>query len=80
MQADRNRQGDLEANFRRVWVLTALVEDYFVLRNRWYEGPNVSFRWLQENGPDVLDLFQSALRPVAKLAAIKHVAEAVVAA
>ena len=40
-------QGDLEGNFRRVWLLYALLEDYFALRGMWYEGPKAALKWLR---------------------------------
>lgn len=50
---DRASVGDAEGNFRRAWLVTALLEDYFVFRNRWYEGPKLSLQWLRDNQPDV---------------------------
>ncbi|MEP7100536.1 MAG: nucleotidyltransferase domain-containing protein, partial [Burkholderiales bacterium] len=38
----RSARGDVEGNYRRVWLLTALLEDYFVIRGRWFEGPKKS--------------------------------------
>ena len=35
----RAEKGDPEGNFRRHWLLMALLEDYFALRGRWYLGP-----------------------------------------
>ena len=61
--AVRMRRGDAEANFRRAWLLTALLEDYFVLRGRWYEGPKKSLAWLKANDPSGLALFEVALAP-----------------
>jgi len=33
----RMRRSDIEGNFRRAWLLTALLEDYFRLRGMWYQ-------------------------------------------
>ena len=68
---DRLRAGDAEGNYRRVWLLTALLEDYFVFRNRWYEGPKAAFNWLRRHRPDVCAKFASALEPDADLSAIR---------
>jgi predicted nucleotidyltransferase len=75
---DRIRARDEEANFRRVFLLTLLLEDYFLLRNRWYEGPKASFAWLRQNRPDVYGRFQRALKPNAPIAAIEALIEVVV--
>jgi hypothetical protein len=76
---DRLRAGDAEGNYRRVWLLTALLEDYFVFRNRWYEGPKAAFNWLRRHRPDVCAKFASALEPDADLSAIRDLTAAVVA-
>lgn len=76
---DRARQGDAEGNFRRIWLLTSLLEDYFALRGRWYEGPNASFIWLRQHQPSISALFDKALKPDADLTSIATLAEAVLA-
>jgi uncharacterized protein len=68
---DRAAMEGAEANYRRVWLLTALLEDYFALRNRWYEGPKISLQWLRENAPTVHRQFEAALKPDAELSAIR---------
>lgn len=35
---ERTRRGDVEGNYRRVWLLQALLEDYFHIRGTWYQG------------------------------------------
>ncbi|HTR53693.1 MAG TPA: nucleotidyltransferase domain-containing protein [Kofleriaceae bacterium] len=67
----RARQGDLEGNFRRVWLLTALLEDYFVLRGEWYLGPKESFRFLSAERPTIYGLFEAALAGDADMSAIE---------
>src|SRR4051794_38471595 len=42
----RARQGDTEGDYRRSWLLMALLEDYFVIRGDWYHGPKKALRWL----------------------------------
>lgn len=59
----RARQGDAEANYRRAWLLTALLEDYFQLRGQWYLGPKQSLRWLREHDPAAYAAFDLALHP-----------------
>jgi predicted nucleotidyltransferase len=68
---DRSRAGDTEGNFRRVWLLTALLEDYFLIRGKWYRGPKESLQWLKRNDPRAHSAFQAALEPSAELTAIE---------
>ena len=60
---DRAREGDIEANYRRVWLLTSLLEDYFQLRDQWYLGPKKSLIWLKEHDPATYTAFDLALQP-----------------
>ena len=76
---DRLRAGDPEGNYRRVWLLTALLEDYFVLQNRWYEGPKAAFKWLRRHRPDVCAKFENALMPAADLPMISDLIAEVLA-
>ncbi|MDE1716125.1 nucleotidyltransferase domain-containing protein [Chromobacterium amazonense] len=69
--AARIARGDVEGNYRRAWLLTALLEDYFELRGLWYEGPKKSLRWLKANDELSGLAFDKALRPGAELAAIE---------
>lgn len=66
----RSRRGDAEGNYRRAWLLTALLEDYFHLRGLWYEGPKKAMAWLRLNDPGTSEAFEQALRPAAQLATI----------
>ncbi|WP_223253484.1 nucleotidyltransferase domain-containing protein [Chromobacterium amazonense] len=75
--AARMARGDIEGNYRRVWLLTALLEDYFVLRGLWYEGPKKALRWLEANDAQSWRAFDQALRPNADLAAIETLARCV---
>jgi len=56
-------RGDLEGNYRRVWLLSALLEDYFHLRGMWYQGPKKALRWLQEFDKPTYDAMRLALEP-----------------
>lgn len=76
----RLRRGDAEGNFRRVWLLTALLEDYFHLRGLWFEGPKRALSWLAEHDPPVHAAFDRALSPDAPTAAIEALVAAVVGA
>jgi hypothetical protein len=74
---ERSAQADIEADYRRTWLLMALLEDYFALRHLWYLGPKRSFRWLAANEPRVHEAFEAALRPGAELAAVRRLVEIV---
>jgi hypothetical protein len=76
---DRARTGDADGNFRRVWLLTTLLEDYFIIRNRRYEGPKLAPKWLRDNDPDTYFRFEQALRPGSDLSALRAVVAAVTA-
>lgn len=60
---ERTKQGDIEANFRRHWLLHELLECYFKLRNAWYLGPKESFKWLEHNDALTYIAFDKALKP-----------------
>ncbi len=61
--AARMLRADPEGNYRRVWLLTALLEDYFHLRGLWYQGPKKALRWLQQFDLPVYDAMRLALEP-----------------
>jgi hypothetical protein len=70
---------DIEAHYRRAWLLTQILEDYFRLRDRWYRGPRESLLWLKAEEPAVYALFAEALAPGADLAAIRRLVDGVTA-
>lgn len=74
---ERAAHPDIEAHYRRAWLLTALLEDYFALRHLWYPGPKQGLRWLEANHPGVYAAAGAALRPGATLDAIRGLVEAV---
>jgi uncharacterized protein len=74
---ERARYDHLEGQFRRVWLLTVLLEDYFHLRGKWYEGPKLSLSWLQENDPQTYSLYEAALRPAAAFSDVESLVQAV---
>jgi len=59
----RIRRGDVEADYRRHWLLYQLLEDWFALRGEWYEGPKAALADLRSRDPDVFAAFERALRP-----------------
>jgi hypothetical protein len=74
---DRAAASDIEGDYRRTWLLMALLEDYFAIRHRWYLGPKRSFQWLAANEPQAHAAFREALRPEADLEAIRRLVEVV---
>lgn len=69
---------DVEALYRRHWLLVDLLELYFVLRRRHYLGPKESFRWLAENDELAYRAFAAALRPGAEVVEIEGLVGVVV--
>lgn len=74
---DRANASDIEADYRRHWLLFDLLENYFHLRNRWYLGPKESFKLLKKESPDAYEVFQQSLRPNASFEAIEKLARLV---
>ncbi|MBI3554870.1 MAG: nucleotidyltransferase domain-containing protein [Deltaproteobacteria bacterium] len=68
---------DVEANFRRTWLLHDLLELYFKLRGTWYLGPRESFAWLRANDPASYKAFENALVPEASRGAVRILADRV---
>lgn len=68
----RMERGDAEGHYRRAWLLTSLLEDYFALRGLWYEGPKKALQCLGERDPAVAIALKSALQPGALPASIHH--------
>jgi predicted nucleotidyltransferase len=64
---------DIEAHYRRHWLLVDLLEFYFVLRRRHYLGPKESFRWLSTNDAPAYQAFAAALAPGASVGDVERV-------
>jgi len=75
----RIARGDLEAKYRRAWLLFESLEGYFKLRRRWYRGPKESFPWLAEHDPETHDAFARALEPEATMDELRALVERVLA-
>lgn len=76
----RGGSDDLEANYRRAWLLYELPEIYFKLRGRWYLGPKEGFAWLRENDAATHSLFELALSPSSSRGTLRMLAERVLSA
>jgi predicted nucleotidyltransferase len=77
-RAGRGEEGDVEGDYRRVWLLTALLEDYFTLRDRWFLGPKEAMRWLDREDRQSAAAFRAALRPQGTIGEIEALVERVV--
>jgi hypothetical protein len=75
---ERASRSDPEGDYRRHWVLTALLEDYFRLRGKWFEGPKAALRWLEQFDEGTFEAFRHALAPDADLEAISRLVPRVV--
>ena len=73
--ASRMERGDTEGNYRRSWLLTALLEDYFHIHGLWWMGPKKALQWLEQNEPKMHQSFVFALNPVASNQAIVSLVE-----
>jgi len=74
----RGGPDDVEAHYRRAWLLVDLLELYFVLRGRFFLGSKESLEYLEQNEPETFHLFAKALVPGADVAAIEALVRQVV--
>lgn len=66
----RIARGDIEAHYRRHWLLYQLLEDYFTLRGERYRGPKLALAFLRDERPATFAVFERALAPGASLDAL----------
>ncbi len=62
---DRISRGDVEAKYRRAWLLHDALGDWFRLRRRWYRGPKEALAWLSQHDASAHAVFAHALEPTA---------------
>lgn len=62
---ERIARGDVEARYRRAWLLVDALPAWFRLRGRFYRGPKQSLAWLKDHEPATHTLFERALDPAA---------------
>lgn len=67
----RGGEVDIEAQFRRVWLLVDLLELYFVFRNKHFMGPKQSFLYLEQHDKEAHQAFRAALASGAPLSAVE---------
>lgn len=58
---ERSMGNDVESAYRRTWLVTSLLEDYFRLRNKRYLGPKQSFSWLKKFDKRTFKQFEMVL-------------------
>lgn len=75
---ERAKIADTEGNYRRVWLLTALIEDFYALRGEWYLGPKESFKNLKVSHPQIFNLYTKALKQEASIKDIEFLVEAII--
>jgi hypothetical protein len=75
---ERAKRGDTEGDYRRLWLLTALLEDYFSIRGLWYLGPKTSIQWLRRHDVSTYEALAGALKPGASIESIAVAVAAVV--
>jgi len=74
----RVRRDDVEAHYRRHWLLQQLLEDYFALRGARYRAPKEALAGLQVDVPAVFAAFERALAPGATDEDLEALVECVV--
>lgn len=74
----RIARDDLEARYRRHWLLYQLLEDWFALERRWYPGPKRALQALEVEVPALHAAFAAALAPGAGLDALERLVDGVV--
>lgn len=52
----------IETDYRRMYLVVRALEDYFALRNAWYEGEKNAFAWLREHDHSTYNLFERAAK------------------
>jgi uncharacterized protein len=74
----RIKRGDIEAHYRRHWLLYQLLEDYYTLRGERYPGPKLALAALRRDRPATFFAFEGALAPGAPHEALEALVDAVV--
>jgi uncharacterized protein len=74
----RVRLGDVEAHYRRHWLLFQLLEDHFALRGERYRGSKLALATLRVEAPETFAAFERALAPGATDEALAALVDRVV--
>ena len=57
----RAKLRDPEGNYRRLWLITSLLPDYFAIRNKWYMGSKAGLAELKRMDAKTHELYLKAL-------------------
>lgn len=74
---ERIRSGGTEGDYRRAFLLTMLLEDWFLMRGRWYPGSKEALAWLAANEAKTYACFTAALKPNAPVRKIERLIDLV---
>lgn len=58
----RSTRKDAEGSYRHHWLVRDILEIYFELNNKWYEGPKKSLKWLKEHDNEMFELYNKVLK------------------
>ncbi len=75
----RIRRDDVEARFRRGWLVMEALENYFRFRHSFYPGPKQGLAWLRENDTATFSCFEEALKPGTGLPPIERLVDLLLA-
>ncbi|PIU00115.1 MAG: hypothetical protein COT74_07120 [Bdellovibrionales bacterium CG10_big_fil_rev_8_21_14_0_10_45_34] len=74
---ERSLIGDMEGSYRRIWLQSALLYEYFHLRKKRYSGCKLSLEWLKKNDSSTHKLFAKLLTEPSNQKALKRLVERV---
>ncbi len=75
---ERACDGNLDGNYRRIWLQHELLEMYFEIRGMWYLGSKKSFSYLNKHDKPLYSLFDQMYREPLNLNLLSEVAKRVV--
>lgn len=73
-QLERCRRHDIHGLFRRAEFLAALVDHYFMIRQRRFWGPKEGFAWIERYDPTTYRLIKRALKAPTNLSYLRTAA------
>jgi predicted nucleotidyltransferase len=68
---------DIEGKYRHIWVIFAILEDYFSFKQLRYQGPKKAFQYLAQHDRTILALFDNALSNNQNVTDLKRLIEAI---
>jgi predicted nucleotidyltransferase len=74
----RSQSNDPDGNFRRLSLITTMLEDYFALRQKRYNGSKESLAWLKAHDSPSYRLFLTVLRSPRNDAALRKLVKRVI--